>query len=91
MSLYWVPEPGTYSNGSLARLRTVSLIEARTAPGGADDELDNAQGNYTAIGDSDRAERVQAARDAADKARSGLTTVIDAAEEALQHARDLPG
>ena len=34
MSLYWVPEPGTYSNGSLARLRTVSLIEARTAPGG---------------------------------------------------------
>ena len=67
------------------------LAEARTAPGGADDELDNAQGNYTAIGDSDRAERVQAARDAADKARSGLTTVIDAAEEALQHARDLAG
>ena len=67
------------------------LAEARTALGGADDELDNAQGNYTAIGDGDRAERVQAARDAAEGARGQLGAVIDAVEEALQHVRDLAG
>ncbi len=67
------------------------LEEARTALGGADDELDSAQGRYTAIGDGDRADRVQAARDAADKARGRLATIVDAVEEAVQHARDLAG
>ena len=68
-----------------------SLEEARTALGGADDELDNAQGNYTAIGDGDRAERIQAAREAADKALGRIGIVVEAVEEALQHARDLVG
>ena len=34
MSLYCVPVPGAYSNGSLDRARTVSLAEGRTTPGG---------------------------------------------------------
>jgi len=68
-----------------------NLDEANTAIGGADDELDNAHGNYTAIGDTERAERVQAARDAIDTARGHLGTVTDAVQEALTHAQDLAG
>jgi len=78
---------------AIAQLQTGldNLDDAKTAVAGADTELDNAQGNYAAIGDTDRAERVQAARDAVDKAVGHIGTAVDAVEEALQHARELAG